>query len=87
MSSRLIARRIGLGVLTLWLVSLVVFAAVIALPGDAATAILGKEATPDRVAALREQLHSTTRPSASTPSGWAASSRSTSGTRPRPSSP
>jgi peptide/nickel transport system permease protein len=34
-----------------------VFAAVIALPGDAATAILGKEATPDRVAALREQLH------------------------------
>ena len=57
MSTRLIARRIGLGVLTLWLVSLVVFAAVIALPGDAATAILGKEATPDRVAALREQLN------------------------------
>ena len=57
MSSRFIARRIGLGVLTLWLVSLIVFAAVIALPGDAATAILGKEATPDRVAALREQLH------------------------------
>lgn len=57
MSSRLILRRIGLGLLTLWLVSLLVFAAVIALPGDAATAILGKEATPDRVAALREQLH------------------------------
>ena len=57
MSRRLIVRRIGLGVLTLWLVSLVVFAAVIALPGDAATAILGKEATPDRVAALREKLH------------------------------
>ena len=57
MSSRMILRRIGLGLLTLWLVSLLVFAAVIALPGDAATAILGKEATPDRVAALREQLH------------------------------
>jgi peptide/nickel transport system permease protein len=56
-SSRQLLRRIGLGILTLWLVSLVVFAAVIALPGDAATAILGKEATPDRVAALREQLH------------------------------
>jgi peptide/nickel transport system permease protein len=56
-SRRLIIRRIGLGALTLWLVSLIVFAAVIALPGDAATAILGKEATPDRVAALREQLH------------------------------
>src|SRR3954469_23482217 len=53
----MILRRIGLGLLTLWLVSLVVFAAVIALPGDAATAILGKEATPDRVAALREQLN------------------------------
>ncbi len=57
MLSRLILRRIGLGLLTLWLVSLIVFAAVLALPGDAATAILGKEATPDRVAALREQLH------------------------------
>jgi peptide/nickel transport system permease protein len=56
-STRLIVRRVGLGILTLWLVSLVVFAAVIALPGDAATAILGKEATPDRVAALREQLN------------------------------
>jgi peptide/nickel transport system permease protein len=43
--------------LTLWLVSLIVFAAVLALPGDAATAILGKEATPDRVAALRDQLN------------------------------
>jgi peptide/nickel transport system permease protein len=56
-STSMILRRIGLGVLTLWLVSLVIFAAVIALPGDAATAMLGKTATPDRVAALREQLH------------------------------
>jgi peptide/nickel transport system permease protein len=54
---KLVLRRLGLGLLTLWLVSLVVFAAVLALPGDAATAILGKEATPDRVAALRDQLH------------------------------
>jgi len=50
-------RRLALGVLTLFLISLIVFAAVLALPGDAATAILGKEATPDRVAALRDQLH------------------------------
>jgi peptide/nickel transport system permease protein len=50
-------RRLGLGLLTLWLVSLVVFAAVLALPGDAATAILGKDATPERVAALRDQLN------------------------------
>jgi peptide/nickel transport system permease protein len=54
---RQILLRLALGALTLWLVSLVVFAAVLALPGDAATAILGKEATPDRVAALREQLN------------------------------
>lgn len=57
MSGKQLLKRIGFAILTLWLVSLVVFAAVIALPGDAATAILGKEATPDRVAALREQLH------------------------------
>jgi peptide/nickel transport system permease protein len=55
--SKMIWRRLGLGLLTLWLISLVVFAAVLALPGDAATAILGKEATPDRVAALRDQLN------------------------------
>jgi peptide/nickel transport system permease protein len=55
--TKLVVRRLALGVLTLWLISLVVFAAVLALPGDAATAILGREATPDRVAALREQLH------------------------------
>jgi peptide/nickel transport system permease protein len=55
--AKLIARRLALGVLTLFLISLVVFAAVLALPGDAATAILGREATPERVAALREQLN------------------------------
>jgi len=54
---KLILQRLAFGVLTLWLISLIVFAALLALPGDAATAILGKEATPDRVAALREQLH------------------------------
>ena len=55
--TRLILRRLALGVLTLFLISLIVFAAVLALPGDAATAILGREATPDRVAALRDQLN------------------------------
>jgi peptide/nickel transport system permease protein len=55
--TRLILRRLALGVLTLFLISLVVFAAVLALPGDAATAILGREATPERVAALQEQLN------------------------------
>jgi peptide/nickel transport system permease protein len=55
--AKLIARRLALGVLTLFLISLVVYAAVLALPGDAATAILGREATPDRIAALRDQLN------------------------------
>jgi peptide/nickel transport system permease protein len=55
--ARLIGRRLALGVLTLFLISLIVFAAVLALPGDAATAILGREATPERVAALRDQLN------------------------------
>jgi peptide/nickel transport system permease protein len=54
---KLILQRLALGLLTLWLISLIVFAALLALPGDAATAILGREATPDRVAALRAQLN------------------------------
>ena len=52
-----IVRRTLLGILTLFLVSIVVFAATQALPGDAARAILGRTATPDSLAALREQLN------------------------------
>jgi peptide/nickel transport system permease protein len=54
---RLLLRRLLLGLLTLWLVSLVLFVLTQALPGDAARAILGREATPERLAALRQQLH------------------------------
>ncbi|MDP9400408.1 MAG: ABC transporter permease [Actinomycetota bacterium] len=50
-------RRLALGVLTLWLVSILVFGATLALPGDAAQAILGREATPERLEALRRQLN------------------------------
>ena len=54
---KVILIRIGLGVLTLFLVSVVVFAATQALPGDTARAILGKEAANTvRYQALREQL-------------------------------
>lgn len=42
--------------LVLWLVSIVVFAATQALPGDPARAILGRTATPASLRALREQL-------------------------------
>jgi peptide/nickel transport system permease protein len=54
---RLVLKRIVLGALILFAVSVVVFLATQALPGDAARAILGKEATPERVAALSAQLH------------------------------
>jgi peptide/nickel transport system permease protein len=54
---RIVVRRLVLGVLTLWVVSLLVFGATLALPGDPATAILGREATPERLAAVRENLH------------------------------
>ena len=53
----ILLRRLGLGVVTLFFVSLLVFGTTQALPGDAAQAILGKEATPARLAALRERLH------------------------------
>jgi peptide/nickel transport system permease protein len=55
--SRFLIRRILLGLLTLLLVSIVVFAATQALPGNAARAILGRNATPARIAALTQQLH------------------------------
>ncbi|WP_017623324.1 ABC transporter permease [Nocardiopsis chromatogenes] len=55
---RLILYRLFYGLLTLFVVSLVVFAATQALPSDPAQAILGREAAdPDRLAALREQLN------------------------------
>ncbi|HEU4973854.1 MAG TPA: ABC transporter permease [Baekduia sp.] len=54
---RLLLRRVALGLLTLWLVSILVFAATQVLPGNSATAILGKRATPDRLAALERQMH------------------------------
>ncbi|CAB4942864.1 MAG: ABC transporter permease subunit [Actinobacteria bacterium] len=54
---RMIARRLGLGVITVWVVTLVVYWATMVLPGDAATAILGQSATPERLAALTRALH------------------------------
>ena len=50
-----VSRRLLLGVLVLFLVSLVVFAATQALPGDPARSILGRSATPASLKALREQ--------------------------------
>jgi peptide/nickel transport system permease protein len=52
-----ILRRLLLGIVVLILVSLLVFLATQALPGDPARAILGRLATPESLAALRRQLH------------------------------
>jgi peptide/nickel transport system permease protein len=53
---RLILTRTGVGLLTLWAASLVVFLGTQLLPGDAAQAALGQQATPQLVAALRKDL-------------------------------
>lgn len=55
--TRLIVRRLLVSLLVLWVVSLLVFVATLLLPGDPARAILGQQATPERVAALQHQLH------------------------------
>ena len=49
-------RRLFYGVLTLFMVSVLVFAGTELLPGDVADAVLGQSATPETVAALRETL-------------------------------
>jgi peptide/nickel transport system permease protein len=51
------ARRILLGVLTLFAVCVVVFLATQVLPGDAAQAVLGRNATPERLQEIRAELH------------------------------
>jgi len=53
---KMLVQRISLGFLTLFIVSLIIFLGVSMLPGDAAEAILGQAATPETVAALRDQL-------------------------------
>jgi peptide/nickel transport system permease protein len=54
--SKLVLRRLGLGLLTLFVVSILIFFAVELLPGDIAEAVLGQGATEETVAAMREQL-------------------------------
>ena len=54
--ARLVIGRLAVGVLTLLIVSLVVYFLTSLLPGDAVQEQLGQEATPEAVAALRAQL-------------------------------
>lgn len=54
---RMLAGRLSGGVVTLMLVSLIIYIATIALPGDTAVAVLGKTATAQSLAAFRVEHH------------------------------
>jgi peptide/nickel transport system permease protein len=54
---RLVVGRIVTSLLTLLLVSIIIFAVLEVVPGDVASRILGRDATPESLAALRAQLH------------------------------
>ena len=66
----LLARRVPLGLMSIAIAAVIVYWATLVLPGDAATAILGQSATPERIAALREQLGLNQSPAAAF-FGWA----------------
>jgi peptide/nickel transport system permease protein len=51
-----VLQRLGLGLVTLLVVSVLIFAAVEVLPGDFAKAILGQAATPETVAAFQKEV-------------------------------
>ena len=52
----IVLKRLGLGLLTLLVISVLIFGAVELLPGDIAQAVLGQGATEDNVAAFRTEL-------------------------------
>ena len=52
----LIAKRLGLGALTLLVISVLIFVGIEMLPGDLAEEVLGQNATPETVAAFRKEL-------------------------------
>ncbi|WP_420859378.1 ABC transporter permease [Marivivens marinus] len=51
-----ILKRLGLGILTLLIVSVIIFASISMLPGDFAQAVLGQAATEETVAAFRREI-------------------------------
>ena len=53
---RIVVQRLGLGLITLLVVSIVIFLAVNSLPGDFAQAILGQGATPEAIESIRRDL-------------------------------
>ena len=53
MMRRMVVQRIFIGIITLWVVSVLVFVMTNALPGDVAQIVLGQSATPETLAAYR----------------------------------
>ncbi|WP_166417773.1 ABC transporter permease [Cochlodiniinecator piscidefendens] len=53
---KLVIQRLALGLLTLFVVSLVIFISIELLPGDVAQQVLGQSATPETLAAFRQKL-------------------------------
>ncbi|OED38910.1 ABC transporter permease [Chromatiales bacterium (ex Bugula neritina AB1)] len=51
-----VLQRLALGVMTLFFVSIIIFASITMLPGDFGEAVLGQAALPETVAAFREEL-------------------------------
>lgn len=53
---QMVLKRLGLGLLTVIVISILIFVGVQALPGDLAEAVLGQGATPEAVSAFRKEL-------------------------------
>jgi peptide/nickel transport system permease protein len=53
----MIIQRVGIGLVTLLICSALIFLACNVLPGDVASTVLGKNATPERLATIRRSLH------------------------------
>jgi peptide/nickel transport system permease protein len=53
---KLVAQRLGLGLITLWAASVLIFFSTALLPGDFASAMLGQAATAENTAAIRTSL-------------------------------
>ena len=54
---KIILSRLGMGILTLLIVSVLIFSAIELLPGDIATETLGQSATEETIAAFKERFN------------------------------
>ncbi|MEO3416564.1 ABC transporter permease [Roseovarius sp. CAU 1744] len=52
----LVGKRLGLGLVILFVISIIIFFMILLLPGDPAQAVLGQGATEDNLAALRKEM-------------------------------